>query len=214
MHMSRTASRAGDKYSRGLKISGRIASVSRTADVKHRRKSLSIFILQMFVFVAANCNCSISIPIALCMLPPNLFIVSTKSDGTDDAPCRTNGVVEISFCIFSNMSNRNFSSADFRLYAPCDVPMATASESVPVSSTNFFAISGSVYSDSVDLVVSSSIPDKMPNSDSTDTSRACAYRTLFAVAVVLSSMSRLLKSNMTLEKPMFIACMHDSTDDP
>ena len=83
-----------------------------------------------------------------------------------------------------------------------------------MSEINCFAIVGSVYSDSVDLVVSSSIPDKMPNSDSTDTSRACAYRTIFAVAVVLSSMSRLLKSNMTLENPMFIACMHDSTDDP
>ncbi len=118
MHMSRTASRAGAKYSRGLKMSGRIASVSRTPAVNANRRSLSIFILQMFVFVAANCNCSISIPIALCILPPNLFIVSTKSDGTDDAPCRTNGVVGISFCIFSNMSNRNFSSVDFRLYAP------------------------------------------------------------------------------------------------
>lgn len=61
---------------------------------------------------------------------------------------------------------------------------------------------------------SSSIPDRIPNSDSTDTSRACAYRTMFAVAFIFSDKSRLLKSNMTLEKPMFIACMHDSTDVP
>lgn len=212
--MSRTQSRAGDKYSRGLKISGCIASVSRTADVKHRRKSLSIFILQIFVLVAANSNCATSMPMALCSLPPNLFMLLIKSVGILDAPCKTNGVVGILFWMLSNMSNRNFSSADFRLYAPCDVPMATASESVPVSSTNFFAVFGSVYVDSVEYVVSSSIPDKMPNSDSTDTSRACAYRTMFAVAVMFSSMSRLLKSSMTLEKPMFIACMHDSIDDP
>lgn len=214
MHISRTASRPADKYSRGLNISGCSYNVRLIVAVVARRKSLSIFILQMCVLVAAWCNWSRDMPIAFSILPPNLLIVSTKSNGTDDAPCKTNGVDGISFCICSNMSKRNFSSADFRLYAPWDVPIATAKESVWVSITNCFAIFGSVYVDSSECVFSSSIPANTPSSDSTVAPRACAYRTTFAVAVAFSSISRLLKSSITLENPMFNACIHDSTDDP
>lgn len=144
MHMLRISSRAAPMYSRGLKFCGALNKDFRTAAVNANRRSLSIFILQMFVLVAANSSCSVSMPIAFCMSPPNLLIVSIYSAGTDDAPCKTSGVFGIFAWICSNMSKRNFSFADFRLYAPWEVPIAIANESVLVSDTNFCAMSGSV----------------------------------------------------------------------
>ena len=87
------------------------------------------------------------------------------------------------------------------LYAPCDVPIATAKVSTPVFSTNSLAVSGSVRIASFSSTLRSSIPASLPSSASTETLFGWAIATTFLVTAMFSSYFRKLPSIMTLEKP-------------
>ena len=103
------------------------------------------------------------------MLPPLLLHSSTNSGITVEAPCKTIGVFGISSFTLCKISNLNFASP-LNLYAPWLVPIAMASESHPVLSTNSFACCGSVYlASSAATFTSSSIPANFPSSASTTT---------------------------------------------
>ncbi len=106
------------------------------------------------------------------------------------------------------------------LYAPWLVPIATASASTPVRSTNSSAWAGSVRQISPEPTPSS-MPPSVPSSPSTVTPRACAYSTTFFVTATLSSkLSGVLASSpsepsiITLVKPSSMALMHVSGELP
>ncbi|MNP48886.1 hypothetical protein D3C76_1430350 [compost metagenome] len=76
------------------------------------------------------------------------------SSPVPDPPCKTKGISITSFSFFSSSK----SSFGVPLYVPCDVPTATAKQSIPVSSTNLIASSGFVKPESLVSVYSKPCP--------------------------------------------------------
>ena len=69
------------------------------------------------------------------MLPPALLMRSTHSFGTLLDPCITSGKPGSNFWI-AWMRSKCSPCLPLNLYAPCEVPIATANESQPLRSTN------------------------------------------------------------------------------
>ena len=158
-----------DKWNIKLKLRDLfVDNVLRIDAVNAKRESESMLTFAICKDIACLI-CAGEIPRALFISPPYLFICLTYFCGIVDAPCKTSGVFGISLAICSKISKRNDSFALFRLYAPCDVPIATANESVFVCLTKSLTTEGSVYEQDDDFVFSSSIPDNTPSSVSSDT---------------------------------------------
>ena len=118
LYSSFSFSRAGPRYLRGSNSPGCSTKTLRIAAVIARRPSLSILILQT-ADPAALLNWSSDMP-AVFHFPPYLFISSTISCGTDEAPCKTigNGIRLRTLREYRTAEEGLFASATLNLKAP------------------------------------------------------------------------------------------------